>query len=110
MTNTWPSLSLNFEMRLPWGQEPWFPHGGRCERFLARTKKSATGKFNSGPETNQPRTDCAAQQMAPLRLPQRVKGCPRDYDGITAGVSLITADLVHRPSRQYRARTGLIRG
>jgi hypothetical protein len=32
---------------------------------LGRTQKSTTGKFNPAPETNQHRTDCAAQQISP---------------------------------------------
>jgi hypothetical protein len=42
-------------------------HGGAASVFsFARIQKSATGKFHSGvrPETDQHRTDCAAQQWA----------------------------------------------
>jgi hypothetical protein len=37
--------------------------------------------------------------------PAWVKGCLRDYVGITTGVPQIAADLLQRPSRQSRAKS-----
>jgi hypothetical protein len=49
-------------------------HGGRCERFLARSHPKNPLPANSipGRKPTSPASDCAAQQMAPLRIPQRV--------------------------------------
>ena len=43
-------------------------------------------------------------KWSPCRL--RVTGCRCDYVGIATGVPQIADDLLHRPSRQSRARSG----
>ncbi len=82
---------------------------GRCCRtkIFGGTRSNIDSESASDAQVRFKKSTLMIRLLCVLRMPltfstASVKGCLRDYVGITTGVPRIAADLLQRPSRQFR--------